>query len=110
MIGEALRYKSLLILGHTGSTAIKALRTHCLFVEELYNNVWYSQSLTKGGSNEFQEFCNDVVLFDVEKRAWFRPEISGHHVPARYLHTATILDDKLYVYGGFAKNTECTLS
>jgi hypothetical protein len=29
-------------------------------------------------------------------------------VPARYLHTATVINDQLYVYGGFAKNTECT--
>lgn len=61
-----------------------------------------------GGSNEVQEYCSDVVIFDVTSREWFRPEIGGQRVTARYLHTAVVYGTKLYVYGGFAKNTEMT--
>lgn len=38
---------------------------------------------------------------------WFQPEINGIVVPARYLHSASVYDDKLFVYGGFARNSDC---
>ncbi|RKP09665.1 hypothetical protein THASP1DRAFT_8637, partial [Thamnocephalis sphaerospora] len=70
--------------------------------------LWRHYIIIFGGTNEFQEYCNDVILFDLKQRAWSRPPITGHQVLARYLHTAVIYDDKMYVYGGFAKNAECT--
>lgn len=39
---------------------------------------------------------------------WIQPEIKGS-VQARYLHSATVYDDKLFVYGGFAKSTDCKI-
>ncbi|ORX96608.1 galactose oxidase [Basidiobolus meristosporus CBS 931.73] len=61
-----------------------------------------------GGSNEFQEYCNDLVLYNIEKKTWIHPHVNGPKVAARYLHTATVYKDKLYVYGGFARNSDCT--
>lgn len=61
--------------------------------------------MTIGGCNEFQEYCNDIHVFDVEKLTWFQPELNGS-VPARYLHSASVYDDKLFIYGGFAKNSD----
>lgn len=59
-----------------------------------------------GGCNEYQEYCNDIHIFDIDKLTWIQPEINGS-VPARYLHSAVVFNDKLFVYGGFAKNSEC---
>lgn len=39
---------------------------------------------------------------------WIQPEIKGS-VQARYLHSATVYNDKLFVYGGFAKSTDCKI-
>ncbi|SAL98698.1 hypothetical protein [Absidia glauca] len=61
----------------------------------------------KGGCNESQAYCNDIHIFDLETLTWCQPDVSGS-VSARYLHSAVVYDDKLFVYGGFAKNTDCT--
>jgi hypothetical protein len=66
-------------------------------------------NLCVGGCNEYQEYCNDVHIFDIEKMTWFQPEMNGV-VPARYLHSASVYDNKLFVYGGFAKNSDCKLT
>lgn len=41
---------------------------------------------------------------------WFQPDIQQKNttVPARYLHSASVYDNKLFIYGGFAKNSDCT--
>ncbi|KAF9431789.1 hypothetical protein BGZ76_011698 [Entomortierella beljakovae] len=46
----------------------------------------------------------NIIIFGV---TWSRPDIRGE-VPARYLHSATVYNNKMYVYGGFAKNSKCT--
>ncbi|KAL7329539.1 hypothetical protein PS15p_204617 [Mucor circinelloides] len=69
--------------------------------------LWDNYIIVFGGCNEFQEYCNDVHVFDIEKLTWFQPELNGS-VPARYLHSASVYDNKLFVYGGFAKNSDRT--
>ncbi|KAI8638856.1 hypothetical protein BD408DRAFT_372732 [Parasitella parasitica] len=69
--------------------------------------LWNNYIIVFGGCNEFQEYCNDVHVFDTEKLAWFQPELNGS-VSARYLHSASVYDDKLFIYGGFAKNSDRT--
>ncbi|KAI9228199.1 MAG: hypothetical protein DHS80DRAFT_15903, partial [Piptocephalis tieghemiana] len=71
-------------------------------------SLWRNQIVIFGGSNDFQEFCNDIVVFDLTTRSWSRPKVTGHNVAARYLHSATVWKDKLYVYGGFARGHDCT--
>ncbi|KAI9019968.1 hypothetical protein CLU79DRAFT_756555 [Phycomyces nitens] len=68
---------------------------------------WNDSIVIFGGCNEFQEYCNDVYIFNLHTLTWTSPEVSNI-VPARYLHSATVYDDKLFVYGGFAKSMECT--
>ena len=68
--------------------------------------LWNNHIIVFGGCNEYQEYCNDVHLFDIQKSTWYQPELNGI-VPARYLHSATMYNDKLFIYGGFAKNSEC---
>jgi hypothetical protein len=60
-----------------------------------------------GGCNEFQEYCGDVHVFDLKTSTWHQPKITGS-VSNRYLHSATLFEDKLIVYGGFAKSADCT--
>ncbi|KAF9180006.1 hypothetical protein BGZ50_006512 [Haplosporangium sp. Z 11] len=69
--------------------------------------LWNHHIIIFGGSNEFYEYRDDVIVFSLKTKTWFRPEIRGE-VPARYLHTATVYRNKMYVYGGFAKNSKCT--
>ncbi|KAF8983626.1 hypothetical protein BGZ46_009888 [Entomortierella lignicola] len=69
--------------------------------------LWKQNIIIFGGSNEFYEYRDDVIVFSLQTKTWSRPEIRGE-VPARYLHSATVYKNKMYVYGGFAKNSKCT--
>ncbi|GAA5796966.1 hypothetical protein HPULCUR_002344 [Helicostylum pulchrum] len=69
--------------------------------------LWDNYIIVFGGCNEFQEYCNDIHVFDIQKQTWFQPDINGI-VPARYLHSASVYNNKLFIYGGFAKNSDCT--
>ncbi|CAO3589970.1 unnamed protein product [Absidia cylindrospora] len=69
--------------------------------------LWKHYIIVFGGCNEYQAYCNDIHIFDLENLTWCQPQIKGS-VSARYLHSAVVYDDKLFVYGGFAKNTDCT--
>ncbi|KAF9403169.1 hypothetical protein BGX21_006535 [Mortierella sp. AD011] len=68
--------------------------------------LWKQNIIIFGGSNEFYEYRDDVIVFSLLTKTWSRPEIRGE-VPARYLHSATVYKNKMYVYGGFAKNSKC---
>ncbi|KAI8992272.1 hypothetical protein BDB01DRAFT_717428 [Pilobolus umbonatus] len=70
-------------------------------------SLWNQYIIVFGGCNEFQEYCNDVHIFDIDKQTWFQPDMNGT-VPARYLHSASVYNNKLFIYGGFAKNSDCT--
>ncbi|KAF9104946.1 hypothetical protein BGX27_009867 [Mortierella sp. AM989] len=69
--------------------------------------LWNQNIIIFGGSNEHYEYRNDVIVFSLKTKTWSRPVIRGE-VPARYLHSATVYKNKMYVYGGFAKNSKCT--
>ncbi|KAK3807931.1 MAG: hypothetical protein J3Q66DRAFT_356878 [Benniella sp.] len=69
--------------------------------------LWNHSIIIFGGSNEYSEYRDDVIVFSLKTKTWSRPEIRGE-VPARYLHSATVFKNKMYVYGGFAKNSKCT--
>ncbi|RKP22812.1 hypothetical protein SYNPS1DRAFT_19536, partial [Syncephalis pseudoplumigaleata] len=60
------------------------------------------------GGCDNEEFCNKVILFNLKDHTWHRPAVRGHQVIARYLHTAVVYNDKMYIYGGFARNPEST--
>ncbi|KAF9404192.1 hypothetical protein BGZ94_004316 [Podila epigama] len=69
--------------------------------------LWDQHIIIFGGSNEYLEYRNDVIVFSLKTRVWSRPDIKGE-VPARYLHSATVYKNKMYVYGGFAKDSKRT--
>ncbi|KAG0788222.1 hypothetical protein G6F22_007071 [Rhizopus arrhizus] len=56
---------------------------------------------------EDQDYCDDVHIFDSKTSTWHQPLVIGT-VAARYLHSAIVYKDKLFVYGGFAKTSDCT--
>ncbi|KAI9282093.1 hypothetical protein BC943DRAFT_116844 [Umbelopsis sp. AD052] len=70
--------------------------------------LWRHYIIIFGGCKETQDYCNDVHVFDVQKNTWISPEIRGDLPAARYLHSAAVYNNKMFVYGGFAKNPECT--
>ncbi|KAH8550505.1 hypothetical protein BGW37DRAFT_66887 [Umbelopsis sp. PMI_123] len=70
--------------------------------------LWRHHIIIFGGCKETQDYCNDVHVFDVQKNTWISPDIRGDLPAARYLHSAAVYDNKMFVYGGFAKNPECT--
>ncbi|KAI8394338.1 uncharacterized protein BYT42DRAFT_467647, partial [Radiomyces spectabilis] len=63
--------------------------------------------LLKWSKTYFQDYCNDVHIFDLRTFTWSQPQITGV-VSARYLHSAVVFNDKLFIYGGFAKSSDCT--
>ncbi|KAF8929980.1 hypothetical protein CPC16_009127 [Podila verticillata] len=69
--------------------------------------LWDQYIIIFGGSNEYLEYRDDVIVFSLKTKVWSRPDIKGE-VPARYLHSATVYKNKMYVYGGFAKDSKRT--
>ncbi|KAF9185889.1 hypothetical protein BGZ51_002350 [Haplosporangium sp. Z 767] len=53
-----------------------------------------------GGSDERNQFCNDVHVLHVRTLTWETPEVGGVIPTGRVKHAATIVDNKLYVSGG----------
>ncbi|KAG0366267.1 hypothetical protein BGZ54_005592 [Gamsiella multidivaricata] len=53
-----------------------------------------------GGSDERNQYCNDVHVLHVRTLTWETPDVSGIIPTGRVKHAATIVDDKLYVSGG----------
>ena len=42
-------------------------------------------------------------MFDIHKKCWIIPKVTGT-VTARFFHTATVYDDKLFIYGGIGES------
>jgi hypothetical protein len=42
-------------------------------------------------------------MFDLHKKCWIIPTVTGT-VTARFFHTATVYDDKLFIYGGIGES------
>ncbi|KAK3832672.1 MAG: hypothetical protein JOS17DRAFT_683783 [Linnemannia elongata] len=53
-----------------------------------------------GGSDERNQYCNDVHILNVRTLTWETPEVTGAIPIGRVKHSATIVDDKLYISGG----------
>lgn len=54
-----------------------------------------------GSSNETGHiFLNDVLLFDTEQQRWQMAYARGPTPSGRTKHTATLIGNKLYVFGG----------
>ena len=45
-------------------------------------------------------YCNDVWAIDLDTMTWHNPTCSGRAPGPRYGHTATVVDYKIYIFGG----------
>ncbi|ORE09229.1 galactose oxidase [Rhizopus microsporus var. microsporus] len=68
---------------------------------------WKDSVIIVGGCTDNQEYCNDVYIFNLKTQTWHRPTTVGT-ITNRHLHSAVVFEDKLIVFGGFSKTTDCT--
>ncbi|KAK2726881.1 hypothetical protein QYM36_007657, partial [Artemia franciscana] len=61
-----------------------------------YNN----KAVLWGGRNE-AEACSTLYTFDLENITWNEPTTHGYTPSGRDGHTATLIDDTMYIFGGF---------
>ena len=54
-----------------------------------------------GGELHTNESSNAVYVFDFLENIWKEPKVSGVSVPKVDSHTATVVDSKMYVLGGY---------
>jgi len=47
-----------------------------------------------------RRYCNDVWAIDLDTMTWHNPSCAGRSPGARYGHTTTVVDYKVYVFGG----------
>lgn len=61
-------------------------------------------------NNKALRALNDLHVFDARRMIWSRPKTRGEIPPARYGHTATLVEgDKIYIIGGLGENGQpCT--
>lgn len=54
-----------------------------------------------GGMNRFSKRLGDTWLFDVQTLTWIRPDVSGIEPLPRSLHSAAIVDNLMFIFGGW---------
>uniref|UniRef100_A0A6B2LB19 Uncharacterized protein n=1 Tax=Arcella intermedia TaxID=1963864 RepID=A0A6B2LB19_9EUKA len=59
-----------------------------------------------GGSEENLIFPNDLHVFDIDKKMWYKPECKGNWPSRRIGCFGTVIHQKLYIYGGGDYNRE----
>lgn len=62
---------------------------------------WKHQAYIWGGRNDLGGACNTLYCFDTERRMWSRPKMHGKCPEKRDGHSAAILNDTMYIFGGF---------
>ncbi|XP_031570757.1 kelch domain-containing protein 3-like [Actinia tenebrosa] len=68
-----------------------------------------------GGRNDKYGACNTLYCFDTRTLTWSKPQTYGYPPAARDGHTACVIEQKMYIFGGyeeevqyFLKGTTCT--
>lgn len=54
-----------------------------------------------GGEKNIGENNGDVFVFDTVEKGWKKPAVSGIQIPALESHCSTIIENIVYVYGGY---------
>ena len=57
-----------------------------------------------GGYN-YQHYYNDTWSFDISTRKWTELQCTGFIPSPRARHAAVLVDDVMYVFGGFTSKT-----
>jgi Galactose oxidase, central domain len=58
-----------------------------------------------GVGDHRQHFYNDTWSFDISTRKWTELKCTGSIPSPRACHAAVLVDDVMYVFGGYAGNT-----
>lgn len=61
------------------------------------------QILVWGGRND-EAACNILFCFDTKHHSWSRPRVYGKIPGARDGHSACIIDNRMYVFGGYEED------
>ncbi|CEJ05146.1 hypothetical protein RMCBS344292_19094 [Rhizopus microsporus] len=69
---------------------------------------WKDSVIIVGGCTDNQEYCNDVYIFNLTTQTWHQPTTVGT-INNRHLHSAVVFENKLIVFGGFSKTTDCNM-
>ncbi|KAJ4459611.1 putative Serine/threonine-protein phosphatase PP1 isozyme 8 [Paratrimastix pyriformis] len=67
-----------------------------------------SAILMWGGCNENYDYCNLGFVFDGRTRRWSRADMMGSYPCPRSFHKASLVDDNLWVFGGWSGYRTCT--
>ncbi|KAK8778473.1 hypothetical protein V5799_020186 [Amblyomma americanum] len=54
-----------------------------------------------GGRNDEDGACNVIYRFDTDTMTWTRPNVSGHIPGPRDGHSACVVGQRMYVFGGY---------
>lgn len=64
-------------------------------------NTWNDKIIIFGGFDaEYDTYSNDTHIFDIKEKFWSRVVTSGSAPRWRDFHTAVIISDKLFIFGG----------
>ena len=58
-----------------------------------------------GGYGGQQHYLNDTWSFDISTRKWTELQCTGSIPSPRCSHTAVLVDDVMYVFGGYSGKT-----
>lgn len=81
---------------------------------ESHSTVLYKNQLIIYGGMDGQKRLNDTWMLDLNTFAWKKLITNGTIALARSMHTATLVDNEMYIFGGFVhdrlKTWKCTSS
>jgi N-acetylneuraminic acid mutarotase len=60
----------------------------------------YTQVYLWGGRND-ENACNTLFRFDTKNHTWTRPSVTGCIPGARDGHSAVIIRNKMFIFGGY---------
>ncbi|CAG5099072.1 Oidioi.mRNA.OKI2018_I69.XSR.g16225.t1.cds [Oikopleura dioica] len=64
-------------------------------------NTWNDKIIIFGGFDaEYDTYSNDTHIFDIKEKSWSRVVTSGSAPRWRDFHTAVIIRDRLFIFGG----------
>lgn len=68
--------------------------------------VVYQQNVYLWGGRNDDASCNVLYCFDTKTLSWSRPDVSGTLPGARDGHSASVIDNFMYIFGGFQEDID----
>ncbi|KAL7025886.1 hypothetical protein ACKWTF_013679 [Chironomus riparius] len=81
---------------------------------ESHTSILYKNQLIVYGGMNGKRRLNDIWMLDLDSFSWIKLTTTGTIPLARSMHTATLVDNEMYIFGGFvhekSKSWKCTSS